>query len=330
MNRVLHTTLLASVVVLGMSTLSACGSDAGDTSGTDADRTVAAAFYPLAWVSEQVAGDEWTVTNLTAPGAEPHDLELSINQTVLVSEAALVVHEQGLQPAVDTAVDENASGAVLDAAQVIELQAMGESAEEHAEHEDEGHAQDQGLSHDDEETTEDHDHGDEDPHFWLDSVRMAELGDAVAAELGELDPDNAAVFEQNAAELRTELEKLDGEYAQGLAACERTDVVVGHDAFGYLTKYGLELHPILGLSPEAEPSAATLSALQQLIEENEITTVFTERLASTQASEALAREADVQTAVLDPLEGLSQDTADEDYLSLMRANLAALQEANGC
>ncbi len=38
----------------------------------------------------------------------------------------------------------------------------------------------------------------------------------------------------------------------------------------------------------------------------------------------------MRTAVLDPVEGLSETTAGEDYLSLMRANLKALQAANGC
>lgn len=306
---------LTAAVVLGLTTLSACGTGSTASSDADPETTVAAAFYPLAWASEQIAGDAWTVENLTSPGAEPHDLELSINQTVLISDAALVVHEEGLQPAVDTAVEKNASGGVLNAAAVVDLQAVGQSAEEHGA---------------DEHEAGDHEHGDVDPHFWIDPMRMATLGDAIAATLSELDPDNAAGFEKNAADLRSQLEALDAEYVDGLASCAREDVIVGHDAFGYLSKYGLQVQSILGLSPEAEPSAATLSQLRQLIEENGVTTVFTETLASPQAAEALAREAGVETAVLDPVEGLSKSTADEDYLSLMRANLAALQEANDC
>jgi zinc transport system substrate-binding protein len=47
-------------------------------------------------------------------------------------------------------------------------------------------------------------------------------------------------------------------------------------------------------------------------------------------AETLADDLGVETAVLDPIEGLSDETADEDYLSLMRENLTALQQANGC
>jgi zinc transport system substrate-binding protein len=298
-----RTRLAPALLLLAVGAVAGCGEDAGST---DPDRTVAAAFYPLAWASEQVAGDDWDVVNLTSPGGEPHDLELSIRQTALVGSAALVVHEQGFQPAVDTAVEANAEGEVLDATEVVDLVA----------HEDD-HAGD-------------HEHGDVDPHFWQDPLRMADLGDAVAERLARLDPDHAGEHEDRAADLREELEALDREYAEGLASCERDTVVVSHDAFGYLTKYGLHLESVLGLTPDAEPTAATLADLRDLIEEEGVTTVFTETLASPRTAEALASEAGVGTAVLDPVEGLTDETADEDYLSLMRGNLAALQEANGC
>ncbi len=106
--------------------------------------------------------------------------------------------------------------------------------------------------------------------------------------------------------------------------------MVSHDAFGYLSKYGLHFEAINGLSPEAEPSPAHLAALQDLIEQQSITTVFTETLASPELAATLARDVGVSTDVLDPIEGLGDATRDQDYLSLMRANLAALQKANRC
>ena len=119
-------------------------------------------------------------------------------------------------------------------------------------------------------------------------------------------------------------------YAAGLASCERDLVVVNHDAFGYLTKYGLELEAIAGLSPDSEPTAADVARLQDLIEDEGVTTVFSETLVSPETAETLARDAGVEADVLDPIEGLANTTADEDYLSLMRANLDALRAANGC
>jgi len=107
-------------------------------------------------------------------------------------------------------------------------------------------------------------------------------------------------------------------------------VVVSHDAFSYLERFGLHIEGIAGLSPEAEPTPADLARLQDLIGSEGITTVFSERLVSQRLSQTLADDMGITTAVLDPIEGLSDETSDEDYLSLMRENLSALELANGC
>ncbi len=310
-----------SVAVAGLLTttvlLAGCGQLGAADTGSG--RRAVASFYPLAWVTERVAGDDWTVENLTQPGQEPHDLTLDVAQTAALEQADLVVLEEGFQPAVDETAA-NVDAPVLDAASVLDLlpasadEHEGETEEEHAEHEGE----------------EEHAHGDLDPHFWLDPLMVADFADAVADELGEVDPDGAQAYADNAQELRTELEDLDRAWTDGLASCERTTTVVSHQAFGYLTRYGLEFEPIAGLSPDAEATAADLAHLQELITEDGVTTVFSERLVSPKMAETLADDLGVDTAVLDPIEGLSDDTADEDYLSLMRQNLAALQQANGC
>src|SRR5690606_27455537 len=114
------------------------------------------------------------------------------------------------------------------------------------------------------------------PHFWLDPVLMAQLADAVAAELATLAPELADDFAANADAVRAELEALDADYTSGLASCARDTVVVSHDAFGYLGRYGLEFEPIAGLSPGAEPTPAEMARLQPLIADEGIPTVFNE------------------------------------------------------
>jgi len=290
--------------------LAGCGAVADDSGN---GRRAVAAFYPLAWVTGRVAGNDWQVTNLTAAGAEPHDLSLDIGQTAEVSRADLIVLQHDFQPAVDTTVEANAPDvALIDAAEVVDLLETSEHAEE------EGHEE------------EEDDHGDADPHFWQDPLMMADLAEAVADQMGEIDPDRATAYADRAAELRGELESLDAEFTSGLATCERMVTVVSHDAFSYLSRYGLAFEAIAGLSPDAEPTPADLARLQGLVTREGITTVFSERLASSKMSESLAGDLGLETAVLDPLEGLSDETADEDYLSLMRQNLAVLQKANAC
>jgi zinc transport system substrate-binding protein len=307
----------AVVLLLALST-SGCAAFSDDDGGGSPDGkvSVAAAFYPLAYVSERVGGDHVEVTNLTQPGQEPHDLTLSVKETADVQDADLVVLEHGLQPAVDAAADEVANGTVLDAADVVDLLPMDEDDHEH--------------SADSTEEEPGHDHGELDPHFWLDPQRMAALSEAVADELSDIDPDHAEDYRDNADTLKADLDELATEYTEGLQNCERDTIVVSHDAFGYLAPYGLHVEGIAGLSPDAEPTPADLARLQDLIESEGITTVFGERLVSPKLAETLARDAGVTTAVLDPIEGLSDETSGEDYLSLMRENLSALELANGC
>ena len=63
----LSTGLLAATVLLA-----GCAALGDDSSGNG--RRAVASFYPLAWVTERVAGDGWSVDNLTQPGQEPHRL----------------------------------------------------------------------------------------------------------------------------------------------------------------------------------------------------------------------------------------------------------------
>ena len=294
---------LAALPVLALTGCAAFTDDSSPAKGSEDGVQVAAAFYPLAYVAERVGGEHADVHNLTAPGGEPHDLELTVKETAEVADADLVVYERDFQPAVDAAVDESASGQVLDAADVADLVPF----------------RDHGV--DSDET---------DPHFWQDPLLLADVGDAVAEKLSEVDPDHSEDYAANADDLRADLVQLDQDYSAGLAGCERSTVVVSHDAFGYLQRYGIDMEAILGLSPEAEPTPADLARLQDLIHEDGVTTVFSESIASPKAAEALADATGARSAVLDPIEGLTDRTADEDYLSLMRANLTALEEANGC
>jgi zinc transport system substrate-binding protein len=163
-----------------------------------------------------------------------------------------------------------------------------------------------------------------DPHVWLDPIRFVRIVERIGAELGA---------EPRARQLADRLRALDEELRRGLADCDRRELVTAHDAFGYLAeRYDLEPIPITGVSPEAEPNPGDLEAVSDLVDERGVTTVFVEPLLSPEIGETVARETGAATAVLDPLEGLSEDQlADgEDYFSVMEANLAALRGGLGC
>lgn len=314
-------------------TLAACGSDGAGASSDGP--TVVTSFYPLAFVAERVAGDHARIENLTQAGAEPHDLELAARQVGQIVDADLVVFLHGFQPSVDAAVEQNAEGSALDAGELVEL--IPEGAEGHTD-EDTGehHDEPEGDAHADEpagDSHEGHDHGDleGDPHIWLDPANMVAITEAVAGRLAELDPDHADDFQANADALVAELEAVDADYEAGLAQCERRVFVTSHAAFGYLAdRYGLDQVGISGIDPDAEPSPERIAEVHDVVAHEGVTTIFYERLVSPKVAETLASDLGVEAAVLDPIEGLTDDTADQDYLTLMRANLAALAQANGC
>jgi zinc transport system substrate-binding protein len=311
---VLMRLLLVTALLVGTS---GCAAFTNEGPGGGKGLDVVAAFYPLQFVAQQVAGDHARVVDLTKPGSEPHDLELSVAQTAEVVTADLVVYEKGLQAAVDAAVDQASGVPTVEAGSVAGLEPISHDGHDDADH-------DSPLA------GEPSDLADLDPHFWQDPLKLAKVVDAVADALAKLDPQDADDFHANAARLDDELTALDHDYATGLQGCERNTIVVSHNAFGYLGRYGLYIEPISGLSPDAEPTPADLARLQHLIDDEGITTVFGERLASPALAQSLADDMGVTTAILDPIEGLSSETSEDDYLSLMRENLAALQEANGC
>ena len=272
------------------------GCDAGASSAEDRP-TVVASFYPLAFVAERVGGSEVRVVDLTPADVESHDLELTPRQVGEIATADLVVYQTGFQSALDEAVEQNASGPTLDIAEVVPL--------------------------------DDNRKGDQ--HSWLDPTRFAAITRSVADVLGDVVPAQADEIHGRADELVAELTALDEEFHSGLANCERTTVVTTHQAFGYLgERYDLDVVGISGVDGEAEVSPAKLREIQEVIQTAGVTTVFSEPLGSPEVADALAADLGVSTAILDPIEGLTEDTEDEDYLALMRTNLEALRKANGC
>lgn len=330
--------LAAGSAALGVLSLSACGSGSSDDPGDDtAEGTlaVAASFYPMEFLAERIGGEHVSVTALTAPGTEPHDAELSPRQTAELTEADVIVYLEGLQPAVDNAVAQSGVAHVAEATSFTTLDAHGTSED----HGDEGH---EGGEHEDTHADEGHaaaaaegddhghDHGAEDPHIWLDPVKFAEVAEGVGSVLAKADPDHATDYERNTQRLVDDLATLDEEYAEGLADIKTDTFITNHAAFGYLAaRYGLHEEAIAGLDPESEPSAARMRELHDIATENNVTTVFFETLASDETARTLADDLGLETDVLDPVEGITDASAATDYLAVMRANLAALQQALG-
>ncbi len=161
-----------------------------------------------------------------------------------------------------------------------------------------------------------------DPHVWLDPVLFTKVVQRIGAVLG-----------RSPRALVADLRRLDRQYRIGLRHCARRTFVTSHEAFGYLARrYGLRQSAITGLTPESEPSPKQLARAVEEVRRTGSTTVFFERLVSARVAETVARETGARTAVLDPIEGLTDEGEGQGqtYFTLMQHNLLELRDALGC
>jgi zinc transport system substrate-binding protein len=277
--------IMRVILILAMAgAVSGCGGGYGG-GGSGGKTSVVAAFYPLAYASEQIGGSSVDVTNLTPPGTEPHDVELSVRDVEDVRSADVVFYlGEGFQPALERAVD-GADGETVDLLESVDVR-------------------------------------EKDPHVWLDPVRYQQL----ARKIGN-------VLDHPSGPFARRLAKLNADFRAGLARCERREIVTSHEAFGYLAdRYGLKQIAITGISPEAEPTPRALERVIDQVRASGATTVFSETLLSPRIAETVARETGARTAVLNPIEGLTEHelARGENYFSVMRENLATLRKALGC
>lgn len=309
--------LAATLAIASMTTITACSTGAPAASTPAGGLKAAVAFYPFQFITERIGGDQVAVANLTQPGTEPHDLELTAQQVASLSTVDLVVFQSGFQAAVDTALQQAQPRRVVDAAAFLSLK----SATEQDEHEtDESAAAETEPG-----------HGGGDPHTWLDPANMVAIAEHVRDSLIEANPAARATFAANADALIADLNQLDADYKAGLAHCAIQPFVTSHAAFGYLAaRYGLEQVAIRGLEPDTEPTAARIAEVQQIARDHKVTTIFFETLVSPVVSESIANDLGLKTDVLDPLEGITSESRGTDYLEVMRSNLTSLRTANQC
>lgn len=299
--------------------LSACGAEGAGTGGDNDSLDVMASFYPLQYVTQEVGGRMVEVSSLTPPGAEPHNLELSPATVSELDAADAVVYLPGFPAAVDEAVEQAPPEHVINVAGAADLKTVGGYDPEVHGHSSGGGGQ----------TGDGHGLAGADPHFWLDPTRMAEVTKLIGNKLAEADPAHASAYHANAKALVGKLDELDEAYAAGLANCQRSTVVVSHEAYGYLAdRYGLNQVGISGIDPETSPSPVRLAKIRDVIEDKDVTTIFTESLVNPKVAETLATDLGLETALLSPVESLVQ--GESNYLEVMRDNLAALRKALDC
>ena len=307
---------LAALTAVACLALSAGCSSHGSTQGAKSDASgkvaVVASFYPMYDFAQKIGGDRVDVTCLVPAGTEPHDWEPSTADMKAIAGARVLVYSgAGMEHWVDdvTGAVGNKDLVTVEASQGVDLLPAAEDG-------DKGEA--------------DHDHGQYDPHVWLSpanaKVEMASVRDALI----EVDPAGQRTYEENYEKYAGMLDDLDQKYAEKLAGTASKDIVVSHQAFGYLCdRYGLTQVPIEGIEADSEPDARTMAKIVDFVKEHGTKTIFSEELVSPKAAQAISDETGAALEVLNPLEGLTDEqiAAGEDYFSVMESNLDKLVRA---
>ena len=189
----------------------------------------------------------------------------------------------------------------------------------------------EGLGEEGEEEHEDHGHGEEDPHFWFDPLRVKVAVDDIAARLSAMDPDRAAVYNANASAYNVRLDELHAWTLEQVEVVpeEHRLLLTSHDSLGYFANlYGFEvIGVILGVSTEREPSAEDLADLVDEVEEEGIPAVFGETTVSERLAGAIAEESGAKLVRLYSGALGGEGSGAETYIEMVRTNVSRIAEA---
>lgn len=269
-------------------------------------------LYPLVDFAKKIAGEQAMVENIVPPGVESHDFEPTAKDMMKLNQADLLLYNgAGFEGWVEKSVKalNNKDLHVIETSKNIELLSPVEDHE--GEH---GHD----------------DHGDFDPHIWLDPNRAKLQAAMIKNALVQLDPEHKSVYENNFNLLSQQFDELDTLLKDLAAHAVQKEIVVSHAAFGYLTgTYGFHQLPIAGLTPSDEP---TQQELQHIIEEakaHQVRYILFETMVSGKIAETVKNEIGAQALTLSTLENLTTEEIDqgEDYFSVMKKNIETLKIA---
>lgn len=274
---------------LSLSLLTACGSS--ETAGAKStDTLLLATTQPMYELTQRIVGDTpgfQVEAMITEQVSCLHDYTITTQQMKKIEEAdAVILSGAGLEDFMSSALSGKSEEEKIDSSKGIELL-------------------------------------DGDPHIWLDPRRYAHQGENIAEALGDMYPDYADTFLKNAQDYETELlGAYQNDWYPAAQELSCKNLITFHDGFTYFADaYGLTILAAIEEEEGSEPSASELKEIAELVEQNSIPTIFTEKNGATNAAEVISQETGAAIGVLDL--GMSSDSG--GYEAAMNSNLSALK-----
>ena len=284
--------------------------------------------YPLQYFTEQIGGEAIEVKTIYPPGSDEHTFEPSQKDMMKLADSDLFIFiGLGLEGFVDKAKEtlKNENVKMVAAGENIEF--VHSDVNHDPVHEEE-HADEHGAESSEED--HDHNHGDIDPHVWLDPLYSKELAESIKDALVEQMPEKKEHFEKNYSELAQDLDNLHNDFEQTVQNAVHKEFIVSHAAYGYWEeRYGLDQISVSGLNSSSEPTQKELQKIIAEAKEHDLKYVFFEQNVSSKLTEILQKEIGAEPLMLHNLSVLTEEniTENQTYFTLMEDNLASLKKA---
>lgn len=301
--------LILSITLIG------CGTTDNQNENETKDLTIYTTIYPIQYITEIIAGDIAHIQSVYPTGVDAHTYEpTSKEMTDMAHGDALIYLGAGMESFVDTIQNALQSQDIrfVELGENEDLFTSSNASDPH--HED----------HDG------HQHGDVDPHIWLDPLRMITMGEMILNTLIELDPSHEDQFHAHFNAFKEDMLTLDQAYTDTLQDKKQKDILVAHAAYGYWEeRYGIEQIAIRGLTAESEPSQKELTNIVDIAKERNLHYIIFEQNGSDRVVQIIQDYLDAEALYIHNLEVLTEDDikTNEDYISLMQKNLQVLDQA---
>ena len=309
---------LISVISLLVLCLSGCQGRAYSSGGEGLE--IITTMFPAFDLAREICGDKAEVVLLVPPGAEAHSFEPSAQDMLRVRNCDLFIYNGGES---EVWVQELLSAQDVDIPRlemISTVPVLEEQIQEGMQHR---------HSHEDEPG---HSHMEFDEHVWTSPVNAAIISRAIAEELCQIDPANAAYYQSRCEAYLLELDALDEGFRQAVAEGRQHSLIFA-DRFParyFVEEYGLGYYAAFpGCAGDTEPSAKTVAFLIDKVEQEDIKAVFYIEFSNQKMARVIAEDTGCDTLLFHTCHNVSREELDAgvSYIGLMEQNLKNLKEA---
>lgn len=260
-------------------------------------KTIVTSFYPMYIATINIVGetDSVTVENLSEPQTGClHDFQLTPADMKLLSSAdAFIVNGGGIESFMKDVAKSYPKLSVIEACRDLSL--LSDEEEENA-------------------------------HAWMSISYYRKQVANIAAGLCEIDPNNAAIYEENAKNYDAKLAELEAQQKAVLEKAKEQNIVIFHEAYAYVAAdYKMNVVGVMDLDEERQISAGEVAKVLSTIENNNVKIVLAEELYGKDMGDTVSKESEVLVVYINPLNRGKYDK--DSYLTGMKDNIKIISEA---